>query len=527
MFEIQDTQQQPVELATFARFAELAPDALIAVDRAGRIVAANTQVQRVFGYTRDELLGRPLDDLVPERLRSGHAHNRDSYFGDPRTRAMGEGRLDLRGVRRDGSEFPAQISLSAIATDVGVVATAAVRDISDRVRAERERVDLETRLVREQAMAQASRMESIGQLAGGVAHDFNNLLSVVLGNAGFLSAALEPGTPGHEEVQEIRRACTHAASLTRQLLMFSRREEIEPLPLDLNLIVREVERLLRRTLGEQVELVTGLAPDLPAVLGDPGSLEQVLVNLAVNARDAMPRGGTLTIATAHLKLTAEDLIDRPELAPGPFVRLSVADTGEGMTDEVARRAVEPFYSTKPKTEGTGLGLATVYGIARQLGGGLRIDSKVGAGTVMAVDLPVASGATLPAPSAAETRDAPVTGQHVLLVEDDDAVRRMAARLLESDGYYVTTASNGGAALEQLAGAEPPVDVLLTDVIMPEMNGVELAAQVRVRQPGLAVVLMSGYIDPLIEVDQLEEVAIVQKPFTGASLTQAIQKALGR
>ena len=426
-----------------------------------------------------------------------------------------------------GPSFQPRSRLSAIATDVGLVATAAVRDISDRVRAERERVDLETRLVREQAMAQASRMESIGQLAGGVAHDFNNLLSVVLGNAGFLSAALKPGTPGHEEVQEIRRACTHAASLTRQLLMFSRREEIEPLSLDLNQIVREVERLLRRTLGEHVELVTRLAPDLPAVLGDPGSLEQVLVNLAVNARDAMPRGGTLTIATARVELAAEDLIDRPELNPGPFVRLSVTDTGEGMTDEVASRAVEPFYSTKPKTEGTGLGLATVYGIARQLRGGLRIDSRVGVGTMMAVDLPVAAGASAPAPYPAEMQDAAATGQHVLLVEDDEAVRRIAARLLDSGGYCVTAASNGGAALEQLAAAEPRVDVLVTDVIMPEMNGAELAAQARARQPGLPVVLMSGYIDPLTEVDQLDEVAIVQKPFTGASLTAAIQEALGR
>jgi PAS domain S-box-containing protein len=382
-----------VEVAAFAHFFELTPDAMVTVGSSGRIVVANRQVERVFGYDQAELVGEPVDKLVPERFRTSHGRHRASHFADPRNGMTGQGRLDLRGLRKDGSEFPAEITLASIETTDGLLATAAVRDVTERVEAERERAELEARRAREQATAQASRTESVGQLAGGVAHDFNNLLSVIMGNAEFLAEQLSSGTPGHDEIEEIQRASAQAARLTRQLLMFSQREIIEPEPLDLNAIVLEVECLLRRTLGEHVELVTRLATKLPPVRCDPGGIEQILVNLAINARDAMAGGGTLAIETAAVEIGAADVVRRPELAPGAHARISVSDTGHGMTPEVVARALEPFYSTKAKCDGTGLGLATVSGVVRQAGGGIELDSTVGAGTTVRVDLPLARGPT--------------------------------------------------------------------------------------------------------------------------------------
>jgi len=482
-----------IDLHLFEQFAELTPDAMVVVDRAGMIVLANGRVERVFGYARDELIGQPLDRLVPERL------------------AMGASRVELRGVRRDGSEFPVEISLSSIQTERGPMAAAAIRDVSDRARSHQS--------------SQASRMESIGQLAGGVAHDFNNLLSVILGNAGFLLDQLASGSSEREEALEIRRAAERAAGLTRQLLLFSRQEAIEALPVDVNATVRDIERLLRRTIGEHVELVTDLAETLPRVLAGPGALEQVFVNLAVNARDAMPRGGRLTIASSTTQIGAEDAAARG-LTAGEYVRLAVRDTGTGMAPEVLARALEPFFSTKPKGEGTGLGLATVSGIVAQCGGGIEIDSWPGSGTLVRVVLPVAragvNGKATPAAKDATRRG---TGQHVLVVEDETAVRGVAERLMRRAGYQVSAVARGSEALDVMRSAAVPVDLLLTDVVMPEMLGPELVARARTIRPDIAVVFMSGYIDPGIELGELANATLVEKPFTEAMLTRAVEAAL--
>ncbi len=515
-----------VELATFAAFAELAPDAIVAVDERGLIRVANSHVEQVFGHPSEQLVGRSVDALVPIGVRGVHARHRERYRAEPRVRIMGEGRLDLRGLRHDGSEFPAEIALSVIDTPQGRLTVAAIRDVTARVQAEHERSELQARLAREQAAARSSRMESIGQLAGGVAHDFNNLLSVVLGNAEFLAAHMTPGTQEHEEVEEIRRAASKAATLTRQLLTFSRHEVIAPQPIDLNSVVRDVARLLRRTIGEHVELSCELAPELPQVLGDAGGIEQILVNLAINARDAMPGGGSLVIATEVLDLSATEGEARPTLSGGRFARLLVSDTGHGMTEETAGRAFEPFYSTKPKAEGTGLGLATVYGIVRQLGGDIEIRSALGEGTTMIVDLPLSAESPHPhrggtAPGGPVCGD----GQQILLVEDDDAVRRTATRILVRAGYEVTSVAGGAAALQALAAQAGAFDLLLTDVIMPEMLGPELAVCARRIAPGLPVIFMSGYIDPQADIDQVPHEAVVRKPFDEASLAGAVRLAL--
>jgi PAS domain S-box-containing protein len=463
-----------VDLAAFARFSELTPDALVAVDAAGRIVMANRQVKPVFGYDRDELVGQPVDRLVPPSFRDHHGRHRAAYLTDPRTRPMGQGRLDLRGLRKDGLEFPAEISLSSIDTSNGLLAVAAIRDVSERRHAAQERADVEARLVRERALA--SRTESIGQLAGGVAHDFNNLLSVIIGNAVFLAGRLAPDTPEFEEVEEIRRASVQAAGLTRQLLRFSRRQDVEPVALDIHGVVRDVERLLRRTLGEHVELTVRLAPDLPPVLGDPDGIQESLIKLAVNARDALPDGGSLSIDTSEVELTDQDAVGHPGVAPGRYVRLSVID-------------------------GTGPGLAYV-------------------------DLPIAAAGSLQRDGGIEAVHVDA-GQHVLIAEDDDAVRRIAERMLRRCGYGVTSVSSGAMALEALAADTLRIDVLLTDVVMPGMTGVDLIQRAREIRPGLVVGLMSGDIDSLVDLAGDPASFVVQKPFTQASLTDALRAALAR
>ena len=514
-----------VDLELFERFAEHTPDAMVVVDSAGAILLANTSASRIFGYEHDELVGAPIEQLVPERFRRTHGRHRDSYFAEPRMRRMGEGRVDLRGRRRDGSEFPAEISLSTMKAGDAVLATASIRDISDRVEAERERAELEARLAREKALAQSSRMESVGQLAGGVAHDFNNLLSVIIGNASFLADIIQPGDPGATEVEEVRRAAAQAAGLTRQLLTFSRRDVIAPEPADLNALVGDIKRLLQRTLGEHVELRTDLHPELPHVLADPGNIEQILVNLAVNARDAMPSGGVLTMRTTVRTLEQEDVAEAPGARAETYVRLSMTDTGEGMPPEVVERATEPFFSTKPKGKGTGLGLATVYSIVRQARGQLIFESTVGAGTTVHVDLPVANEKPRdPAPApGAESGE----GRCVLLVEDEDAVRRIAERILMRNGFEVLPAEGGDTALAILERRGSRVDVLLTDVVMPEMPGPDLARRAREMHSELPIVFMSGYVDPMIDMAQVPDAPVVQKPFTEASLTAAITAALQR
>src|SRR4051812_47690554 len=336
----------------FEQFLEFAPDAIVGIDGSGMIALVNQQTERLFGYGREELLGEAVEMLLPERFREQHVGNRARYFADPRTRPMGA-RLELYGLRRDGTEFPAEISLSSIDPGGEPMGIAAVRDMTERVEAEREKQELIAQMEREKQHEQASRLESVGQLAGGVAHDFNNLLGVVLNYADFIAEEIGEDSPAHRDVLEIRRAAERATQLTRQLLIFSRRDVVKPEPINLNDSVREMERLLRRTIGEHIELAVKFGPDLPAVMADPGQLEQVLVNLAINARDAMPQGGNLRIESAEVEADADFLDDNPELEPGRYVRLTVADTGTGMDEETQNRVFEPFFSTKPKGEGTG------------------------------------------------------------------------------------------------------------------------------------------------------------------------------
>jgi PAS domain S-box-containing protein len=518
---------------------EVAPDAIVGISKDGLIVLANAQVEAVFGYERGELLGEPVEVLVPVRFHAMHASHRAGYFEDPRTRPMGAG-LELFGRKRDGEEFPAEISLSSIETDTGRVGIAAIRDISERLVEARERERLEVEAERERLqnqVHQAQRLESLGQLAGGIAHDFNNLLAVIMNYAAFVAEDLEAAgekdgeerwRSTREDVEQVRLASERAAHLTHQLLAFARREVVQPEVVDVNDIVGEIEQLLRRTLGEHVELHSSLGEDLRPVLIDPGQLEQILVNLAVNSRDAMPDGGTLRIDTANLDVDLEYAVARPSLTPGSYVRLRVSDTGSGMSTETVHRAFDPFFTTKPPGEGTGLGLATVYGIIQQAGGRSQIYSEPDVGTTVTVLLP----ATEQARASSEVRVASPRRrceETILLVEDEDALREVTRRILVAAGYEVIMAHNGLEALKAAEAHDAHIDVLLSDVIMPQMNGPQVAEQLMIQRPATRVLLMSGFAQPILDSGGhlLPGVGLIEKPFSAPALLEKLAQTIER
>jgi PAS domain S-box-containing protein len=521
---------------TYRALVEAAPDAILAVDPVGAVVLVNAPAERLFGYPRDDLLGRQVEVLVPHGVRALHEAHRTRYFAEPTARPMGAG-MQLSGRRRDGTEFPAEISLSAVRTADGLLIAAAVRDVTDRIEAQAERERLRAQAERdrlESRLLQSQRLESLGQLAGGIAHDFNNLLGVILNYSTFVeeevaaAASGEPTVrwaPVRSDLEQIRRAAERATELTHQLLAFGRREVVRPRVLSLNDVVTDVRDMLRRTLGEHIELVTALDPGLWCVLADPGKVEQILVNLAVNARDAMPGGGRLTIDTGRVMVDPDTAAQRPGLKDGPHVLLRVGDTGCGMPPEIIRQAFEPFFTTKPKGEGTGLGLATVYGIVTQADGHVQISSTPGAGTTFTVLLPATDEqpARVPGPDQTPPRRG---GETVLVVEDADPMREVARRILDRNGYRVVTADGGDAALA-LAASEAPIDLLITDVIMPRMLGREVADRIRATRPTLRVLYMTGYASPvLVSQGSMEPGGtLIEKPFTERTLLAKVREVL--
>jgi PAS domain S-box-containing protein len=522
----------------FRRLFEAAPDATVAIATDQTVAIANAQAEALFGYPAGRLAGQKIEALVPAAAITIEAAHRADYFADPEPRPMGAD-LELPAVRSDGTEFPAEISLSGLSADGQPLIIVTIRDISERlaVQAERERLRAEAEQQRSQRrLQQAQKLESLGQLVGGVAHDFNNLINIIAGytnltgdQLGSLAQDDQRLKPVLSDVSQIREAAEQAARLTRQLLTFARHDLVKPEVLNLDDIVAAAGHMLQRTIGEHIELEISGAPGLWRIQADRGQLDQVLVNLAINARDAMPRGGKLSIQTDNLEADAVYAQGRPGLRPGPYVRLRVSDTGTGMDQATIDRVFEPFFTTKPKGHGTGLGLSTVYGIITQAGGSIQIYSEPGLGTTFTVLLPATSETAAlagrgPAPAEAEQRG---NGESILLVEDEERLRQLAHRILTGHGYRVHQASTGPAAVQYAADPAHRIELLLTDVVMPEMLGTDVAEGVHQHRPSVPVVYMSGYAQPILASHGAAgpEVNILEKPFTEVTLLARVHEAL--
>jgi signal transduction histidine kinase/ActR/RegA family two-component response regulator len=428
----------------------------------------------------------------------------------------GPRQLEVR--RPDGSLVPVEVRVG-VARDAGgeSLVICSLRDVSERLRDEEGRQKLEA------ALNEAKRLEAVGQLAGGVAHDFNNLLAIVLNYSSFVSQELDPESPQQDDLAEIRKAGERGAALTRQLLIFSRREIARPEVIDLNAAIADLDKLLHRTLGEHIDLAIVPGADLWPVKADPAQIEQTVVELAINARDAMPAGGALTIATDNTELDETYVEGHPDVVPGPYVRVTVSDTGGGIERDRLDRIFEPYFSGPAAGERPGLGLAAVHGIVTRAGGHIAVYSEVGVGTVFKLHLPATAGASPPAAAPEQ----PARTGTVLVVEDEPAVLRLAARVLERAGHSVREAGDGAAALEVIEAEGDGIDAVLTDVVMPRLSGPELAQALRRSRPGLPVVFMSGYPQQMVSRDQGLEagVALVEKPFTARALLDAVGRAL--
>ncbi len=635
---------------------ESLPDAIVAVDREGTIVQVNTQTQNLFGYLRDELIGEKIEILVPESYRAAHHRHRADFAETPRTRRMGAD-LDLHGRRRNGSEFPVEISLSPVSTDKGMFVLSAIRDISDRKRIAEElrraneelhqrtteqlgeyrarlvsiidssedaiyskgldgiitswnrgaeriygyapeevvgkhisilapddrrdeipeilrkiargetiehyestRVtkdaktlyvsisisplrDARGNIVGASAIArditaqrraegqlhQAQKMEAIGRLAGGVAHDFNNILGIISACSEFLRDRIDPAAGSAHYIDNIKKATERGSSLTRQLLTFSKSSSIQPRVLDLNERLRDVSKLLRPLMGDDVEILIVSKSPAAVIEADPGQLDQIVVNLAVNARDAMPRGGKFILETRSEKFD-EDFADQHQNMPaGKYIVLAVSDTGTGMDEATVARIFEPFFTTKETGKGTGLGLATVYGIVKQSAGHILVYSEPGHGTTFKIYLPSADHKIgVETKPEVEIVSPKRHGTTILLVEDDEIMRGLTRQLLQEHGYTVVEADDGKSALEVVQSHQGPIDLLLTDVVMRRMSGPELVERLHTSRPDLKVVFMSGYTGELISEREVLKrgVTLLEKPFSRTSLLTTIHTTLG-
>jgi PAS domain S-box-containing protein len=507
--------------ASYDRFqavTDSARDAIVSADEQGAITFWNRSATVIFGYDEREAHGMKLTALTSadETPRCLEALAAVQGLGA----APIESIIELTGVRKDGATVPIELSLSARLTDGRIQTTAIVRDITERKRAQ------EALQQRDEQLRQAQKMEAIGRLAGGVAHDFNNMLMAITGFGTLVRDGLTDDHPLRPDIDEVLSASDRAAALTRQLLAFSRRQVVDPQVVALDRIVADTEKMLRRLIGEHIVYSSASQAGLGAVRADPGQIEQILINLCVNARDAMPEGGRLHVQLQDVDV---DAATAPQgLEPGPYVRLSVSDTGSGIDPAAIGHIFEPFFTTKQPGKGTGLGLATVYGITRQNAGAIEVESQVGRGTTFHVYLPrlTASAQSDHEPAPGLAVDQPVS-ETVLLVEDDERVRTLVASVLRRRGYEVLEASCGDDALNLASGHEAPIHLLLSDIVMPGMNGRAVAARVSEMRRETRVLLMSGYSDEMAQAgaNVPGQSLFIQKPFSAEALAAKIREAL--
>ena len=506
-----DRKRADAERERLAMAIEQAAEMITITDARGDIVYVNPAFEVVTGYTRAEVLGRN-----PRLLKSGV---QDDAFYRNLWETITDGRTfrsQMVNRKKDGTTYTEEATISPVRDGTGAIASyvAVKRDVTQH-------------LALEAQLLQAQKMEGIGRLAGGVAHDFNNLLTVILSYVELACGSLQEGEL-QAYLQEIRVAGERAASLTRQLLAFSRKQVLQPESLDLNRVVTDMEKMLRRIIGEDIDLVKALAPDLGRVKADPGQIEQVIMNLAVNARDAMQQGGKLTIETANVQLEGDYMALPEGVEPGPYVMLVVTDAGVGMDEPTKTRIFEPFFTTKAVGKGTGLGLSTVFGIVKQSGGSIDVLSEPGKGTTFKVYLPrELSPAVAPAAPKSPRSVRPTGAETILVVEDDEALRRVVKRALDAAGYLVLIASNGEEALLASTRHQGDIHLLLTDVVMPRMGGRVLAKQLLGARPNIKVLYMSGFTDNAIVHHGVLDAAthFLGKPFSAFDLARKVREVL--
>jgi PAS domain S-box-containing protein len=499
-----------------AAIVESALDCIVTMDTAGRIVEFNAAAERTFGYARAAVLGKTVAEmLIPPAFRERHAIGLAHYLATGEGPVLGR-RLELSGLRADGTEFPVEISISPLQIGGRRHFTAFLRDLTERQRLEEQ-------------FRQSQKMEAVGRLAGGVAHDFNNLLTVISGYSEVLLDSLPPHDQARDLLKEIQKAGARAATLTRQLLAFSRKQVLETKVLDLNAVVTDSEKMLHRVVGEDIDLAIVLNPALGHVKTDPGQVEQVLMNLVVNARDAMPQGGKITIGTANVNLDETYRSSHADVKPGRYVMLSVSDSGCGMDEQTKARIFEPFFTTKESGKGTGLGLAMVHGFITQSGGHVFVYSEPGIGTTFKIYLPEVKSVQSLSKSRPEILQMPRGNETILLVEDEAAVRALARYILQSCGYLVLEAANGDEAI-RLAEKQPSViHLLVSDVVMPGMSGRQVAERVATFAPEIKVLYVSGYTDDAVVRHGIleSETDFLQKPFTPSALAVKVREVLDR
>jgi len=486
------------------------------------ILTCNEQACRLFATTHQGLIDKHPADLSPTHQPDGRL-SREVAAEQIAAALAGQPQMFAWVHQRsDGTPFHTEVSLCRVQNVREPLLIAVVRDVSDRVRAEREREELEAQL------RHAQKMEAVGQLAGGVAHDFNNVLQAIVGYTDLCTHALPEDAPARSYLEQVRKAADRAADLTRQLLAFSRRDPLNPAVLDLNAVVGDMLEMLRRLLGEQVEVVFRPSRSLPPVLADASQVQQALMNLCINARDAMPDGGTAVIETAEVSYDSRFVRANPWARKGRFVKLQVTDTGVGFSDEVRERMFEPFFTTKEPGVGTGLGLATVYAIVERHGGFLRATSVPAAGASFCLHFPVTEeAAPIRDPQDSQTPPAPRGRETILVAEDDDLVRSLAVAVLERAGYTVVSATDGDDALRIFDEHGGSLDLALIDIVMPRLGGRDAARELRKRAPDLPILFLSGYAHQPGQPDwgDLPPTELLRKPYSPAELLSRVRSAL--
>ncbi|MCA1500925.1 PAS domain S-box protein [Bradyrhizobium sp. NBAIM14] len=502
--QVRDAQRAMREsVARLTAIVETAVDGVILLDAQDRILLFNPACERLFGYRADEVMNRNVGMLMPEADAASERQARHFATGG-----------EAVGLRKDGTTFPMELSVGQARQDGELIFVGIVHDLT-------------ARKLTEQQLQQAQKMETVGQLSGGIAHDFNNLLTVIIGNAEHLSEQLKARPDLGRFADDICQSGERGAELTQRLLAFSRRQLLRPQTIDCRSLLDSMFKLLKRTLREDIEIRTTSGPGTILAFADRAQLESAVLNLALNAQDAMPSGGHLTLATELITIEDDDGAVHREVAPGSYVLIAVTDDGEGMTPEVAARAFEPFFTTKEVGKGSGLGLSMVYGFAKQSGGHVSIYSEAGLGTTARIYLPRASTGRSQADLPDGEDTAPRGYETVLIVEDDPFVRSSVIRRVEALGYRVVAAVNGKDALQQLQ-SDPGIDLLFTDIVMPGgMSGWELADQARRVRPGLPVLFTSGYaLETLVEQGRAQARAVVlTKPYRKVELAQRLRDAL--